>query len=106
MYQRNTLNDLRVLKEDHSILMKKLLREVIKTGTGRKVNINRDAYGKTGTSQDSRDAWFVGFDDNLICAVWVGNDDNSPMSSIYGSGLPTKIWQKIMQKLFKLVLLV
>ena len=97
LYQRTIDTDLRVLNEEHSVFMKKLLREVMKTGTGRKANINRDAYGKTGTSQDSRDAWFIGFDDNLICAVWVGNDDNSPMSNIYGSGLPAKIWQKIMQ---------
>ena len=97
LYQRNTDNDLRIVSEETSVLMKKLLREVIKTGTGRKANIHRDAYGKTGTSQDNRDAWFVGFDDNLICAVWVGNDDNSPMLNVYGSGLPTKIWQKIMQ---------
>jgi penicillin-binding protein 1A len=73
------------------------MREVLKSGTGRKINIGREAFGKTGTSQDYRDAWFAGFDDNLICVVWVGNDNNSPMKEVYGSGLPAKIWQKIMQ---------
>ena len=52
--------------------------------------------GKTGTSQDNRDAWFVGFTDNLIAAVWLGNDDNSPMKNVSGSNLPAEIWQKIM----------
>ena len=73
------------------------MREVLKTGTGRSAALGREAFGKTGTSQDHRDAWFVGFDDNLICAVWIGNDDNSPMKGVYGSGLPAKIWKKIMQ---------
>ncbi len=97
LYQRSADNNLRLIQEEYSVLMKKLLREVIKTGTGYKAKIDRTSYGKTGTSQDHRDAWFIGFDDNLICAVWVGNDDNSPMINIYGSGLPAKIWQKIMQ---------
>ena len=72
------------------------MREVFKTGTGRFAKINREAFGKTGTSQDNRDAWFIGFDDELVTAVWVGNDDNSPMKNVYGSGLPAKIWQQIM----------
>lgn len=97
LYQRTTGGELRILSEQQTEIMKKLLREVIKTGTGRKAAIGRSAYGKTGTSQDHRDAWFVGFDDELICAVWVGNDDNTPMKGVYGSGLPAQIWQKIMQ---------
>lgn len=97
LYQRLDSGPLRIFAEDKTILMKKLLREVMKTGTGRNANIGREAYGKTGTSQDHRDAWFVGFDDDLICAVWVGNDDDSPMKYVYGSGLPGKIWKKIMQ---------
>ena len=97
LYQRMGNEPVRIFAEEKTILMKKLLREVMKTGTGRKVNIGREAYGKTGTSQDHRDAWFVGFDNELICAVWVGNDDNSPMKYVYGSGLPGQIWKKIMQ---------
>ncbi len=97
LYQRNADNNLRIIREDFTIMMKDLLMEVIKTGTGINANINRDAYGKTGTTQDNRDAWFIGFDDNLIGVVWVGNDDNSPMINVYGSGLPAKIWKKLMQ---------
>jgi len=90
-------NDLRVLTEEETDLMKKLLREVIKTGTGRFATIGREAFAKTGTSQDHRDAWFVGFDDKYICVVWVGNDNNTPMKGVYGSGVPAKIWQQIMR---------
>ena len=97
LYQRMSDNDLRVLTEEETDLMKKLLREVMKTGTGRSASLGREAFGKTGTSQDHRDAWFAGFDDRYICVVWVGNDDNSPMKGVYGSGLPAKIWQKIMR---------
>lgn len=98
LYQRMPAKDLRVVSEDAVVVMKKLMREVIKTGTGRFVRIGREAFGKTGTSQDNRDAWFIGFDNELITAVWVGNDDNSPMKGVYGSGLPAKIWQEIMRK--------
>lgn len=97
LYQRDSDENRRLLSEEETILMKKLMREVLKTGTGRSAALGREAFGKTGTSQDHRDAWFVGFDDNLICAVWIGNDDNSPMKGVYGSGLPAKIWKKIMQ---------
>ena len=97
LYQRLDSEPVRIFDEEKTILMKKLLREVMKTGTGRKANIGREAFGKTGTSQDHRDAWFAGFDDNLVCVVWVGNDDNSSMKYVYGSGLPGKIWKKIMQ---------
>lgn len=97
LYQRSESEPTRIFTGEQTVLMKKLLREVMKTGTGRKVDIGREAFGKTGTSQDHRDAWFVGFDDELVCAVWVGNDDNSPMKYVYGSGLPAQIWQKIMR---------
>lgn len=97
LYQRDIVEPTRIIDEEAVITMKKLMREVFKTGTGRFAKLNREAFGKTGTSQDNRDAWFIGFDNELITAVWVGNDDNSPMNNVYGSGLPAKIWQQIMR---------
>ncbi|MBE6454062.1 MAG: penicillin-binding protein [Alphaproteobacteria bacterium] len=97
IYQRNKSENIRIFSEEETIKMKKLLREVMKTGTGRYIKIGREIFGKTGTTQDNRDAWFVGFDNEYICVVWVGNDDNSPMKGVYGSGLPARIWQKIMR---------
>lgn len=98
LYQREQGENRRIVSEEAVVTMKKLMREVFKTGTGRFARIEREAFGKTGTSQDNRDAWFIGFDDELITAVWVGNDNNSPMKGVYGSGLPAKIWQQIMRK--------
>ena len=97
LYQRTKSDKVRIFDENNTMLMKKLMREVIKTGTGRHAKVDREVFGKTGTSQDYRDAWFIGFDDKYVCAVWVGNDDNTPMIGVYGSGLPAKIWQKIMR---------
>src|SRR3546814_5825157 len=55
-----------------------------------------DTFGKTGTTQDNRDAWFVGFADGLVTGVWVGNDDNSPNPGLHGGGVPAGIWRDFM----------
>lgn len=73
-----------------------LLQDVIKYGTGRGAALNGFAAGKTGTSQDYRDAWFVGFNDQLVVGVWVGNDDDSPMKRVVGGTLPASIWKQFM----------
>jgi penicillin-binding protein 1A len=74
-----------------------LLRGVVEHGTGRGAALDRFAAGKTGTAQDYRDAWFIGFDDFLVVGVWVGNDDHSPMKSVTGGSLPATIWKEFMQ---------
>ncbi len=74
--------------------MVELLRDVVVAGTGRGAAIPGFAAGKTGTSQDYRDAWFVGFNDSLVVGVWVGNDDNSPMKRVTGGSLPAAIWRQ------------
>lgn len=96
LYQREGDSSNRIIKEKDAENLTAMLQEVIKTGTGRKAKIPGFAAGKTGTSQDHRDAWFVGFNENLIAAVWLGNDDNSPMKGVSGSNLPAEIWKKIM----------
>jgi membrane peptidoglycan carboxypeptidase len=65
-------------------------------GTGKGAQIGRPIAGKTGTSQDFRDAWFVGFTGNYVAGVWMGNDDNTPMDSVTGGGLPARLWARIM----------
>jgi penicillin-binding protein 1A len=55
------------------------------------------AAGKTGTSQDFRDAWFIGYTSNLVTGVWLGNDDNSPTKKATGGGLPVEIWTRFMK---------
>ncbi len=73
-----------------------LLRLVVERGTGREADIGALAAGKTGTSQNHRDAWFVGFTEPLIVGVWVGNDDETPMKDVTGGKLPARIWRNFM----------
>ncbi len=69
-----------------------LLSAVIREGTGKNARVSVPAGGKTGTTQDSRDAWFVGFAGDLVVGVWLGNDDNSPMAGVTGGDMPALIW--------------
>ncbi len=69
-----------------------LLGAVVRTGTGKAAALDAPVFGKTGTTQESRDAWFVGFTRDLVVGVWVGNDDNTPMNGITGGHLPARIW--------------
>ncbi len=74
-----------------------MLEDVINKGTGKGANIGRPAAGKTGTTSDYKDAWFVGYTPDLVAAVWIGNDDNSSLDGIMGGGLPATIWSHFMQ---------
>lgn len=73
-----------------------MMEGVVTYGTGKAATLDRPVAGKTGTSSDYRDAWFVGFTRNHTLGVWVGNDDNSPMRKVTGGGLPARIWHEIM----------
>lgn len=81
--------------------MRELLAGVVRKGSGRSAGLPIAAYGKTGTSQDHRDAWFVGFAGNLVVGVWVGNDDFSPMKGVTGGSLPATIWRTFMRAAMK-----
>ena len=70
-----------------------LLFEAVRTGTGSAAGLDVPVFGKTGTTQDHRDAWFVGFTEDLVVGVWVGNDDHTPMNGVTGGGLPAQIWR-------------
>lgn len=86
----------RILDEDTVEAITEMMEKVILEGTGKRAQLPFFAAGKTGTSQDYRDAWFVGFTDRYVAAVWVGNDDNSPMKGVGGGTLPAEIWKKVM----------
>ncbi|HBS35159.1 MAG TPA: penicillin-binding protein, partial [Parvularcula sp.] len=76
-----------------------MLRSVVVSGTGRAAGLSKyDAYGKTGTTQDNRDAWFAGHAGGLVCVVWVGRDDNMPMGEITGGTAPAVIWREVMER--------
>jgi len=72
--------------------MMQLLEAVVTEGTGKAARVDRRSAGKTGTSEDYRDAWFVGFTSDIVVGVWVGNDDNSPMDKVAGGDIPARIW--------------
>ncbi len=97
LYQYHPAERERVLKPKTVQNINILLREVVKNGTGKKAQKVKNARGKTGTSQNYRDAWFIGSNDRYTAAVWVGNDDNSPMDGVGGGSLPTEIWAEIMK---------
>jgi penicillin-binding protein 1A len=80
------------LREQDELM--RMMGSAVTYGTARRAALWEPAYGKTGTTQDNRDAWFVGFAGDLIVGVWVGNDDNSPMKGVNGGGLPAEIWRQ------------
>lgn len=76
--------------------MEQLLRAAVNRGTGRAARLSVANYGKTGTSQENRDALFIGYANDLVVGVWVGRDDNQPLRGISGGGLPAHIWRDFM----------
>lgn len=74
-----------------------MLKQVLIAGTGRAANIGRPAAGKTGTTDDYKDAWFIGYTPDITTGVWVGNDDNSKMSNLTGGTVPALIWKDTMK---------
>ncbi len=79
-------------------MMNTMMEQTIISGTARKAEIpGWTAAGKTGTSQDFRDAWFVGYTAKLVTGVWLGNDDNTPTRKATGGGLPVEIWTRFMR---------
>ena len=76
--------------------MQDMLRAAVNRGTGRGARLSVANFGKTGTSQDNRDALFIGYAGDLVVGVWIGNDDNTPMRGIRGGGLPARIWRDFM----------
>ncbi|HEX7758085.1 MAG TPA: PBP1A family penicillin-binding protein, partial [Caulobacteraceae bacterium] len=76
--------------------MVEMMEGVITGGTGTGANLGRPQAGKTGTSQNWRDAWFIGFTPDMLAGVWVGNDDNTPMAKVTGGEIPAAIWKRFM----------
>ena len=76
--------------------MVRMMQGVIEHGTGQRAALDRPAAGKTGTSQDYRDAWFVGFTPDWVAGVWMGDDQSRPMKTLAGGDLPAEIWKRFM----------
>jgi penicillin-binding protein 1A len=88
----------RIIDLRYVAMMNAMMRETLLIGTARKADLpGWAAAGKTGTSQDFRDAWFVGYTGHLVTGVWMGNDDNSPTKKATGGGLPVEVWSRFMR---------
>ena len=90
-----------VLKEKTADYLNTMLRGVVARGTGTAANINETVAGKTGTTSDYHDAWFVGYVPDLVVGVWIGCDDNQQMGTMTGGTLPAHIWTIFMKKIIE-----
>ena len=99
LYERNPSDEMTVLQPQTVEYMKQLLYEVVTKGTGKRAYTSKVFGGKTGTSNDNRDAWFIGATADYVMGIWVGKDDNTPMSSkITGGTLPATIFHDVVSK--------
>lgn len=98
VYQRAETLPQQIVAAEHVGIMNSMLNSALVSGTGRRAALPRHiAAGKTGTSQDFRDAWFLGYTAHFAAGVWVGNDTGEPMNRVMGGGLPAAIWKAVMQ---------
>jgi penicillin-binding protein 1A len=98
LYVRRNASFGRVIDPQYVAMMNQMMQETLLTGTARKAELpGWQAAGKTGTSQDWRDAWFVGYTSYLVAGVWLGNDDGSPTRKVSGGNLPVEIWSRFMR---------
>ncbi|MEM9129539.1 MAG: PBP1A family penicillin-binding protein [Pseudomonadota bacterium] len=87
----------RVIREDAAKQLVWMMNKVVANGTGARARLpDRQAAGKTGTTQAARDAWFLGFTADYVAGVWMGYDDNTPLTGVTGGGLPAEIWRETM----------
>ncbi len=98
LYMRNEQQLGRIVEARYVGMINAMMQETLTVGTAQKAALpGWTAAGKTGTSQDFRDAWFVGYTAKLVTGVWLGNDDGSPTKKVTGGGMPVEIWSKFMR---------
>jgi len=96
LYRRAGAGPGQVVSPENVAMMNQMLEGVVDHGTGRAARLPRPMAGKTGTTQDYKDAWFIGYTANLVAGVWLGNDDNTPMNRVTGGNLPAAAWHQFM----------
>lgn len=98
LYRHMPGPEVRLLDQEISYTMHSMMQNVVATGTARAALMDFPVAGKTGTTQDYRDAVFVGYAENMINGVWVGKDDSTPMQGVTGGGVPAHIWKNFMYR--------
>ena len=99
LYMRNQQQLGRIIEARYVAMMNAMMQETLTIGTAHKAALpGWPAAGKTGTSQDFRDAWFVGYTAHLVTGVWLGNDDGAPTKKVTGGGMPVEIWSRFMRE--------
>lgn len=94
--EQTTPREKAVISEKSAYIVTDMMRGVLTRGTGAAANIGRPAAGKTGTTSDYKDAWFVGFTPDLVAAVWMGNDNEGYLNGVTGGSIPADIWRAFM----------
>src|SRR5262249_6145412 len=95
LFSRAPQNFGRIIEPRYVAMMNGMMRETLTIGTAQKAQLpGWPAAGKTGTSQDFRDAWFIGYTSHLVTGVWLGNDDSSPTKKATGGGVPVEVWSR------------
>ncbi len=98
LYARNDQPLGRIVEARYVAMMNEMMAQTLTIGTAHKAALpGWPAAGKTGTSQDFRDAWFIGYTAHLVTGVWLGNDDGTPTKKVTGGGLPVEIWSRFMR---------
>lgn len=97
IYKYDPPADYIVISQNVVAMMNSMLTSVIEVGTARGASIGRSAAGKTGTTSDYKDAWFIGYTPTMATGVWVGNDDSTPTKKITGGNIPARIWANYMR---------
>jgi penicillin-binding protein 1A len=98
LYRRHAYNYGRVIEPRYVAMMNGMMQQTLLNGTAKKADLpGWQAAGKTGTSQDYRDAWFIGYTAHMVTGVWLGNDDGSPTKKVAGGSLPVEIWSRFMK---------
>lgn len=96
IFTRGAMNPQQVYDVGRASMMVRMMKKVVEQGTAKRAAFGWPAAGKTGTSQNWRDAWFVGFTPDFVTGVWVGNDDDRPMNKVVGGDMPAAIWRRFM----------
>lgn len=96
LYRRSGSGPGHVVTPERVAAMNDMLSGVVRDGTGRSAALDRPSAGKTGTSQDFRDAWFIGYTADLAAGIWLGNDDGELMKNVTGGGPPARLWAAVM----------